>query len=287
MPVTVTAAASPPVASPTPGSQDAAPEAQAPAATPVPAMAPGAVQPVAAPCGLEATKCCAPANACAEGLRCDSASTVCVALAEEPEDESLPVPVAVPVPTYGIRSSSSVAQPEVGGVGGSPFSAFCPSDQVLIGIRAVADDNLWGIGLNCGRLELSPSGAGYVVSVLPLDEFAVIAGGAVDPPPPLVEYACPPQMVVTALAWTLWQPFVDMQDIVKQVQLTCSELSVSPERQLRTGPTTAVFNAGTAGDLPVSQACGERGAVSGLTGRSGGAIDALSTSCVTLSVEEL
>jgi hypothetical protein len=232
---------------------------------------------------LEGTKCCAPANACAENLRCDSASTVCVALAEQ-VDESPPVPV--PVPTYGIVSSSSVAQPEVGGIGGSPFSAFCPSDQVLIGIRAVADDNLWGLGLNCGRLQLSPSGAGYVVSVLPLDEFAVIAGGAIDPPPPLVEFACPPQMVVTALAWTLWQPFVDMQDIVKQVQLTCSELSVSPERQLRTGPASAVLSAGTAGDSPVSQACGERGAVSGLTGRSGGAIDALSTSCVTLSVEE-
>lgn len=189
-------------------------------------------------------------------------------------------------PVYPIHSSPGVEQPLAGGIGGEPFGSLCREDQVLVGIRALVADDLWGLGLNCGRLELSPSDTGYAVKVLPLDQLSPFGGNGIDPAPPLVEYSCPPQMVVTAVSWTLWQPFVAMQQVVKQMQLTCSELTIGADRQLRAGPTTALLIAGMLGqsDSPVLQTC-EQGVVGGFTGRSGGAIDALSTSCVTLSIE--
>ncbi|MEY2934132.1 MAG: hypothetical protein RL033_4881 [Pseudomonadota bacterium] len=191
-------------------------------------------------------------------------------------------------PVYPIRSGLGAEQPLAGGIGGEPFGSLCREDQVLVGIRALVADDLWGLGLNCGRLELSPSNTGYAVKVLPLDQLSPFGGNGINPAPPLVEYSCPPQMVVTAASWTLWQPFVEMQQVVKQMQLTCSELTIGADRQLRPGPTTALLIAGMLGtsDSPVLQSC-EQGAVSGFTGRSGGAIDALSTSCVTLSIDLL
>lgn len=188
-------------------------------------------------------------------------------------------------PVYAVRTSAGSAQPLLGGIGGQPFGAVCREDQVLIGIRALVADDLWGLGVNCGSLELSPSGAGYTLTVLPLDQLSLFGGNGIQPTPPLVEYSCPPPMVVTAVSWTLWQPFVDLQQVIKQMQLTCSELSVGADRQLRAGATTALLAAGMVGESssPAQQTCSE-GAVSGFTGRSGGAIDALSTHCVALSV---
>lgn len=274
---------SPQASLPSPGPAQALPEdSPQPVVAAPPAPAPSAQQPDPDPCGLENTRCCPPANACAESLRCEPGSQTCVAAAGETDE------VALPAPTYVLRFDPGPEQLQVGGDGGSPFSALCPSDQVLIGMRAVADENLWGLGVSCGRLLLSDQGD--ALSVLPLEPFAVFGGTVViEPPPPLLEYACPPQMVVTAVSWTLWQPFSDPQDIVEQVQLTCSELSVGPDRLVRVGSPAAVLAAGAVGDsgAPVLQTCGEQGVVSGLTGRSGGAIDALSTSCVTLSVEVL
>lgn len=257
----------------------AAPAPTAPAPTAQPAPAPASDSD---PCGLQNTRCCPPADACAEALRCDAASRTCVPAAEEPGA------VAPPAPSYALRLRPGPEQLQVGGVGGDPFSALCPGDQVLIGIRAIADDNLWGLGIHCGRVLLSDGGD--AVTVLPLDQFSIFGGTVeLDPPPPLLELTCPAQSVVTALSWTLWQPFVDMQDIVQQVQLTCSELSVGPDRLLRASAAATVLAAGSVADgsSPVLQACGEQGVVSGVTGRAGGAIDALSTSCVTLAIEEL
>lgn len=189
-------------------------------------------------------------------------------------------------PVYGVRSSAGVEQPLIGGLGGEPFGAVCRADQVLIGIRALVADDLWGLGVNCGSLELTPASNGYALNVLPLDQLSLFGGNGIQPTPPLVEYTCPAPMVVTAVSWTLWQPFVDpTQQVLKQMQLTCSELSLSADGQLRAGGTTALLAAGMVGqsDSPVLQTCGG-GVVSGFTGRSGGAIDALSTSCVSLSV---
>ena len=64
------------------------------------------------------------------------------------------------------------------------------------------------------------------------------------------------------------------------------EGGTSRHRGLLGHATTALLVAGMLGmsDSPVVQTC-EQGAVGGFTGRSGGAIDALSTSCVTLSIE--
>lgn len=284
-PVTSAPQASTPATSPgqgmTPPGAAPPPAAQAPAApSPEPPLP---AQPSAAdPCGLVDTRCCPPADACAEALRCDPSSGTCVPAVDEADD------VALPAPSYALRLRPGPEQQQVGGVGGEPFSALCPSDQVLIGIRALADDNLWGLGVNCGRVLLSD--AGDDVTVLPLDQFTMFGGGVVlEPPPPLLEYACPPQMVVTAMSWSLWSPLTDMQQIVKQVQLTCSELSVGPDRVLRVGDAATVLAAGTVGDStsPVLQTCGEQGVVSGVTGRAGGAIDALSTACVTLAIEVL
>jgi hypothetical protein len=183
-------------------------------------------------------------------------------------------------------ASAGTEHAQHGGVGGEPFAAPCPGDQLVIGMRALADDNFWGLGLNCGRLELIPGSS--VVNVLPLDQLPLL-GGSVEPAPPLLEFACPPQMVVTAAAWTLWQPFEAMQQVLKQLQLTCSELRLGADGQLELGPTVAVLPAGVVGesDSPVLQACDFPGAVSGFTGRSGGALDALATRCALLSVEPL
>lgn len=206
-------------------------------------------------------------------------------LAEE-RQSVVPACTGAACPVYAVRSSASVEQPLIGGYGGEPFGAVCREDQVLIGIRALAADDLWGVGVNCGSLELSSTSTGYALSVLPLDQLSLFGGNGVQPTPPLVEYSCPPRMVVSAVSWTLWQPFVDpTQQVLKQMQLTCSELSLVADGRLRAGGTTALLTAGMVGDSasPVLQTCGE-GVVNGFTGRSGGAIDALSTSCVSLSV---
>ena len=78
-------------------------------------------------------------------------------------------------PVYPVRSSAAVEQPLVGGAGGEPFGAVCREDQVLIGIRALVADDLWGLGVNCGSLELSSTSSGYTVSVLPLDQLSHLA----------------------------------------------------------------------------------------------------------------
>lgn len=202
-----------------------------------------------------------------------------------PQESAVPACSGADCPVYAIRSSASTELPLIGGIGGEPFGSVCREDQVLIGVRALGADDLWGLGVNCGRLQLSPTSAGYAVDVLPLDQLSLFGGDGIQPTPPLVEYSCPRPMVVTAVSWTLWQPFVDLQQVVKQMQLTCTELSVGPDRQLRAGPATALLSAGMVDESgsPVLQTCGDA-VVSGFTGRSGGAIDALSTSCVTLSV---
>jgi hypothetical protein len=276
-PARVVAEARPPAASPAQSGAGSAVEAPLPARPAAPA--PSAMPADAGPCGLDGTPCCAPANACADGLDCDLASGLCRAAEEAPASTG----GAVSAPSAALRFNAGPAQAEHGGIGGEPFSQLCPAEQVVIGIRAFADDNLWGLGLNCGQLQLSPSGD--AISVLPLEELPVLGGG-LEPVPPLIGLSCPPQMVVTAVGWSLWQPFTDQQQVVKQLQLTCSELLVGPERQLRQG-AAAVGAAGVVGDStePVLQSCGEQGAVSGFTGRSGAAIDALATSCVTLSLE--
>lgn len=190
-------------------------------------------------------------------------------------------------PVYAVRASAGSEQPMIGGEGGSPFGSVCREGQVVVGIRALGADDLWGLGVNCGRLELSPRGTGYGLDVIPLDQLSLFGGNGLEPSPPIVEYSCPPQMVVTAVSWTLWQPFVGMQQVLKQMQLTCSELTVGPDGLLRAGTATALLAAGMVDetDSPVLQTCAEQGAVSGFTGRSGGAIDALSTNCVVLSVD--
>jgi hypothetical protein len=194
----------------------------------------------------------------------------------EPRDATLP----------RIRVTRAPPGPLHGGDGGAPAEMPCADDEALIGLRVLATDTVWGLGVECGRMDLSRDANGYNVSVVQVSR-SVPLGGNVETTPPLTisELPCPPSTVVTAVDTTTWLGLSSAT--LKTISFSCSEVIVTSARQLALAPPSGFLEAGVAdtGVMSFSDSCPGTGVVVGFTGRSGAAIDAIAVDCGTLSLD--
>jgi hypothetical protein len=199
---------------------------------------------------------------------------------DEPRDASA-------LDAYGITTAPGTLQTAFEGDGGGPFDMPCPPNELVVGIKVVADDAVWGFGAKCGRLDLRRLASGeYVVNVTPASMFFPIVGGNIEGPPPRFALECPEATVVSAIAGTTWAPD-PYPETLKMISLSCSKITVDATLRVILEPPISTLTAGidTSTVRSFSFPCGPGAAVNGFLGRSGAFLDAFSVSCATLRVE--
>jgi hypothetical protein len=96
-------------------------------------------------------------------------------------------------------------------------------------------------------------------------------------------------MVLTAVSWSMFLPESWEQPTVKKMRLTSSELAIDAALELTMASTTAILDAGVVREGLEAFSSFLRHDWRGqrFAGRSGAALEALSTNCVTLSGDPL
>jgi hypothetical protein len=186
---------------------------------------------------------------------------------------------------YKITSIEQAVNPSVfAGDGGAPFRLTCPRNEVVIGLRGVGSDAVYGLGASCGRIDLSQTSNGYSTNVVPTGTLPIV-GGNIAGPPPTFTVDCPAQSVMTDVAGTTWMPDT-WPETLKMISWNCSQVTVNAARELVIGPSIATRMAGidTITLHTFSTPCPPSAAVNGFAGRSGAFLDALAVSCATLAV---
>jgi hypothetical protein len=170
------------------------------------------------------------------------------------------------------------------GDGGSAFRMPCAANEAVIGLNGVGTDAVYGLGAACGRLELKETDGGYAVHVTPTSVLPNV-GGNVTPPPAAFSLQCPPSTVVSAVSGTTWAP-PSYMELLKEIAITCSSLTVDSSRNVTHPPAAATLEAGVVSGTvrSFSESCGPSGAVDGFEGRSGALIDGIAISCSRVSV---
>lgn len=171
--------------------------------------------------------------------------------------------------------------------GGSPYSMRCGPGEVVIGLRGLGTTAVFGIGVDCGRLDLVVAASGYSVSETPTSMLPV-TGGVFTPPPPSFTMRCPSSTFVSRVAGTT--AIYDFgntgsSEILETLSLWCSSAAVDNARHLTVSSPMAGPSQGTVSAVTTAfdVSC-PGGGVNGFVGRSGAAIDEISVSCANASV---
>src|ERR1043165_6720377 len=164
---------------------------------------------------------------------------------------------------------------------------LCNPGDVAIGIRGyVSQDSLYGIAVDCGRLEIRPNGTSEMLDIVATRSPAIIGGYPDQTAQTKFALPCPPSSIVTAVSGATLPPWGDARICVKELTLSCSPVKVDSTRKLVIGASPTMISAGKQDDTSTAfpaDTCGPGGAVTGFTGNNGNLLDAVAIQCGTVS----
>jgi len=167
--------------------------------------------------------------------------------------------------------------------GGAPFTMQCAAGEAVIGMRGIGREEVYGFGLDCGKLDLALESGQFAVQVAATSMLPQL-GGNTEPPGPSFTLACPAATFVTSVAGTTWLP-ANFGELLQTLTIGCSSAAVAPDGKLAISPPVQMLAAGVPSDVveTFSVDCPD-GMVDGMSGNSGALIDAVAIHCTEASV---